>query len=77
MIGFLCKEGKKTSFKEDKKTKKTNESNYLCKNAIKKLRVFSMRAVGYVNKVKISFEPDSNQRPKDINHATTVLRSTN
>ena len=36
-----------------------------------------MRAVGYVNKVKDSFEPDSNQRPKDINYASTVLRSTN
>ena len=35
------------------------------------------RAVGYVNKVKDSFEPDSNQRPKDINNASTVLRSTN
>ena len=36
-----------------------------------------IRAVGYVNKVKDSFEPDSNQRPKDINYASTVLRSTN
>ena len=36
-----------------------------------------MRAVGYVNKVKDSSEPDSNQRPKDINSPCTVLRSTN
>ena len=37
-----------------------------------------MRAVGYVNKEKKeSFEPDSNQRPKDINYDSTVLRSTN
>ena len=36
-----------------------------------------MTAVGYVKKVKDSFEPDSNQRPKDINYASTVLRSTN
>ena len=36
-----------------------------------------MRAVGYVNKVKDSFEPESNQRPKDVNYASTVLRSTN
>ena len=37
----------------------------------------SLRAVGYVKNVKDSFEPDSNQRPKDINYASTVLRSTN
>ena len=36
-----------------------------------------MRAVDYVNKEKDSFEPDSNQRPKDINSSSTVLRSTN
>ena len=35
-----------------------------------------MRAVDYVKK-KDSFEPDSNQRPKDINSSSTVLRSTN
>ena len=36
-----------------------------------------MRVVGYVKKVKDSFEPDSNQRPKDINqYASIVLRST-
>ena len=28
-------------------------------------------------KVKDSFEPDSKQRPKDINYTSTVLRSTN
>ena len=28
-------------------------------------------------KKKYSFEPDSNQRPKDYNITTTVLRSTN
>ena len=28
-------------------------------------------------KVKDSFEPHSNQRPKDINYTSTVLRSTN
>ena len=28
-------------------------------------------------KEKDSFEPDSNQRPKDINSSSTVLRSTN
>ena len=39
--------------------------------------ICTMRAVGYVNKVKDSFEPDSNQRPKDIIYASTVLRSTN
>ena len=36
-----------------------------------------MRYVGYIDKVKDSLEPDSNQRPKDINYASTVLRSTN
>ena len=35
-----------------------------------------MRAVGYVKKVKDYFEPDLNERPKDINYASTVLRST-
>ena len=35
-----------------------------------------MRSVGYVSKVKDSFEPDSNQRPKDVTYASTVLRST-
>ena len=30
-----------------------------------------------LTKCKKSFEPDSNQRPKDINNASTVLRSTN
>ena len=47
------------------------------KNTTKKLRICRMRAVGYVNKVKDSFEPESNQRPKDINYASTLLRSTN
>ena len=41
------------------------------------LRICNVRAVGYVKKVKDSFEPDSNQRPKDVNYASTVLRSTN
>ena len=35
---------------------------------IKKLTICSIRAVGYVNKVEESFEPDSNQRPKDIKY---------
>ena len=52
-------------------------SNLAMKNTIKKFKICSMRAVGYLNKVKDSFEPDSNQRPKDINYASTVLRSTN
>ena len=43
----------------------------------KKIWICRMRAVGYVNKVKDSFEPDSNQRPKDVNYFSTVLRSTN
>ena len=30
-----------------------------------------------LTKYKKSFEPDSNQRPKDINNASTVLHSTN
>ena len=30
-----------------------------------------------LTKYKKSFEPDSNKRPKDINNASTVLRSTN
>ena len=42
----------------------------------KKLRIYSTTAVGHDNKVKDSFEPDSNQRSKDINYASTVLRST-
>ena len=36
-----------------------------------------MSAIGYLNKEKESFEPDSNQRPKDMKYASTVLRSTN
>ena len=46
---------------------------------VKKLRICRMRAVGFFffNKVKDSFEPDSNQRPKDVNCASTILRSTN
>ena len=45
---------------------------------IKKLTICSIRAVGYVNnKVEESFEPDSNQRPKDIKYESTFLRSTN
>ena len=59
------------------KTEKRKQNSYLCKTTTKKLRLCRMRAVGYVNKVKDSFEPDSNQRPKDINYASTVLRSTN
>ena len=47
------------------------------KTVKKKLRICSIRYVGYVNKVKESSELDSNQRPKDINYASTVLRSTN
>ena len=43
----------------------------------KKLTICSIRAVGYVNKVKDSFEADSNQRPKDVNYKSTVLRFTN
>ena len=43
----------------------------------KKLRICSLRYVGYVNKIKESSELDSNQRPKDINYAATVHRSTN
>ena len=30
-----------------------------------------------LTKNKKSFEPDLNQRPKDVNYASTVLRSTN
>ena len=30
-----------------------------------------------LTKKKNSFEPDLNQRPKDVNYASTVLRSTN
>ena len=37
-------------------------------NAIKKLRICSIRALGYVVKV--------NQRPKDIKYVSTVRRST-
>ena len=77
MIVFLLKDDKEKSFNKDQKRKKRNENSYVCKNATKKLRICRMRAVGYVNKVKDSFEPDSNQRPKDINYASTVLRSTN
>ena len=47
------------------------------KKTVKKLTICNIRAVGYVNKVKDSFEPDSNQRPKDASYASTVLRSTN
>ena len=43
----------------------------------KKIGICPMSAVGYVNKVKDSFEPDSNQWLKDINYAFTVLRSGN
>ena len=42
---------------------------------VKKLRICRMRAVGFFfNKVKVS---DSNRRPKDVNCASTILRSTN
>ena len=47
------------------------------KNTSKRLRICGKGAVGYDNKVKDSFEPDSNLRHKDINNASTVLRSTN
>ena len=77
MIVFLLKDDKQKSFNKDQKRKKRKENSYVCKYTTKKLRICSMRAVGYVNKVKDSFEPDSNQRPKDINYASTVLRSTN
>ena len=77
MIVFLLKDDKKKSFNKDQKRKKRNENSYVCKNTTKNLRICRMRAVGYVNKVKDSFEPDSNQRSKDINYASTVLRSTN
>ena len=30
-----------------------------------------------IKKKKVSFEPDLNQRPKDIDFTSTVLRSTN
>ena len=75
MIVFLLKDDKKKSFNKDQKRKKRNENSYVCKNTTKNLRIW--RAVRYDNKVKDSIEPDSNQRPKDINYASTVLRSTN
>ena len=75
MIVFLLKDDKEKSFNKDQKRKKRNENRYVCKNTTKKLRIW--RAVGYVNKVKDSFEPDSNLPPKDINYASTVLRPTN
>ena len=75
MIVFLLKDDKEKSFNKDQKRKKRNENSYVCKNTTKNLRIW--RAVGYVHKVKDSFEPDSNQRPNDINYASTLLRSTN
>ena len=76
MTVFLLKEVKQTSFDKDPE-KKGKENSYVRKNTTKKLRICRMRAVDYVNKVKDSFEPDLNQGPKDINYASTVLRSTN
>ena len=38
---------------------------------------FTEKRFGEEKKRKYSFEPDSNQRPKDYNVTTTVLRSTN
>ena len=38
---------------------------------------FTEKRIGEEKKRKYSFEPDSNQRPKDYNVTTTVLRSTN
>ena len=70
MIVFLLKGDKKASFKEYRKKK--NENSYLCRNTRIKPRICSVRAVGCVNKVKDSSEPDSNQRPKDINYASTL-----
>ena len=77
MIVFFLKKDKQTSFNRYQKRKKRKENSYVCKNTTKIPKVCRMRAVGYLNKVKDSFEPDSNQRPKDINYASTVLRFTN
>lgn len=41
------------------------------------LGICSMRADGYVKIVKDSFEPDLNQRPRDISGSSTVPRSAN
>ena len=38
---------------------------------------FTEKGLERKKKRKYSFEPDSNQRPKDYNVTTTVLRSTN
>ena len=71
---FLLKDYKWTNFN---KAQKRKENSYVCRNITKKLRICSVRAVGYVKKVKDPFEPFLNQRPKEINYASTVPCSTN
>ena len=47
------------------------------KEGKKFLGLYGVKHCNNLTKKKKSFEPDLNQRPKDVNYASTVLRSTN
>ena len=71
---FSCRRGTKVeSFKEYPKKTMTiiiDKTKMISKRTLERCRL------RYSAKKNDSFEPDSNQRPKDVNNASTVLRST-
>ena len=78
MTVSLLKEEKKTSFNKNPEKREKKIVMYAkMPQKSRPLRICRMRAVDYANKVKDSFEPDSNQRSKDFKYASIVLRPTN
>ena len=66
MTVSLLKEEKQTSFNKNPEKREKKIVMYAKMPQKSRLRICRMRAVDYVNKVKDSFEPDSNQRSKDF-----------